>query len=316
MRIFFTTDVHASDRCFRKFLNAAKFYDAQVLILGADITGKTVVPIVTGARGITSATFGGERQEFASAQEVQNFEKLLADGGAYSYPCSQDEAAALDADPQAVRELFTRLIHERLRQWVQLADERLDGTDVMCLLNAGNDDPLDIDDVLRSSERAVFAEGLVLDLPNGMQIGSCGYGNVTPWNCPRDIPEAELAVKLEAVAEQVTDPAWAIFNFHVPPYDSVIDLGPRLGYDLQMKMGPGGMDMHPVGSTSCRAAIEKYQPLLALHGHLHESRGTARVGRTSCLNPGSEYQDGVLRGAVIDIDDRRRKVKASVLVAG
>lgn len=316
MRIFFATDVHASDRCFRKFLNASSFYNAQVLVLGADITGKAVVPIVAGPGTTWSSTYGGERQDFGSGEEVRRFEKVLADAGAYSYVCDPEEKAGLDADPQAVKDLFTRLIRERIQQWMTLADERLDGKDVVCLLNAGNDDPLDIDDILQSSERAIFAEGEVVDLPNGMQIASCGYGNVTPWNCPRDIPEDELIVKLEAVAAQVRDPGWAIFNFHVPPFDSVIDLGPRLGYDLQMKMSMGGADMHPVGSTSVREVIEKYQPFLGLHGHLHESRGTAKLGRTPCLNPGSEYQDGILRGAVIDIDDRRKKVKASVLIAG
>jgi uncharacterized protein len=316
MRIFFTTDVHASDRCFRKFLNAAKFYGAQVLILGADITGKTVVPVIAGSGGVTSATFGGERQEFSDPAEISAFEKLVADTGAYTYRCDQDEATALNEDPEAVRQLFSTLIRERLAQWVQLADERLDGSNVVCLINAGNDDPLDVDDVLRSSEHAVFTEGTVLELPNGMQIASCGYGNITPWNCPRDIPEEELEAKLEAVAGQIRDPAWSIFNFHVPPYDSIIDLGPKLGYGMQMKMSVGGLEMTPVGSKSCRTVIEKYQPLLAVHGHLHESRGTARVGKTPCLNPGSEYQDGILRGAVIDIDDRRKKVKTSMLVAG
>jgi uncharacterized protein len=316
MRIFFTTDVHASDRCFRKFLNAAKFYGAQVLILGADVTGKTVVPVIAGPGGVTSATFGGERHELSGAEEISAFEKLVSDTGAYTYRCDQDEATALNQDPEGVRRLFSTLIRERLRQWVQLADERLEGSNVVCLINAGNDDPLEVDDVLRSSEHAVFTEGTVLELPNGMQVASCGYGNITPWNCPRDIPEDELAVKLEAVAAQIRDPAWSIFNFHVPPYDSIIDLGPKLGYDMQMKMTVGGLEMVPVGSKSCRTVIEKYQPLLGLHGHLHESRGTARIGKTPCLNPGSEYQDGILRGAVIDIDDRRKKVKTSMLVAG
>src|ERR1700740_570870 len=124
MRIFFATDVHASDRCFRKFLNAASFYNAQVLVLGADITGKTVVPIVAGTGRTWSSTYGGERQDFGRAEEVSRFEKVLADAGAYSYVCDPEEKSALDATPQAVKDLFTRLIRERIGQWVTLADER------------------------------------------------------------------------------------------------------------------------------------------------------------------------------------------------
>ena len=69
-----------------------------------------------------------------------------------------------------------------------------------------------------------------------------------------------------------------------------------------MQTGAGGIEMQPVGSTACRETIERYQPLLGLHGHLHESRGTFQLGRTLCINPGSEYSEGVLRGALIELE--------------
>ena len=316
MRIFFTTDIHGSDRCFRKFLNAGRAYGADVLILGADITGKVIVPIVEGTRGLHAASFAGEMYELSSEDEISSFERSMADQGVYTHRCAMDEARAIGEEPEALEQLFSRLMRDRLQEWINLAAERLEGSEKLCVINAGNDDPPEIDDVLRRSERAIFGEGTVLELPNGMELATCGYGNVTPWNCPRDLPEPELEAKLEAVAERVKDPAWTIFNFHVPPFDSVIDLGPRLGYDFQLKMSPGGVDMHPVGSVSCRRLIEKYQPMLALHGHLHESRGTTKIGKTTCLNPGSEYQEGVLRGALIEVDDRRKRIKNSILTAG
>ena len=60
--------------------------------------------------------------------------------------------------------------------------------------------------------------------------------------------------------------------------------------------------MAPVGATSVRKAIEEYQPLLGLHGHIHESRGVARLGRTICINPGSRYNEGILQGVIIDLE--------------
>ena len=315
MRIFFTTDIHGSDRCFRKFLNAGKYYGADVLIHGADITGKAIVPLIDGPGGTVDVVFHGERSVLEDAAAVETMTKRIADAGYYSYRCPPDEAAALAGNPERLHALFIELMIARLDSWMRLAEERLDDG-MQCYINAGNDDPVDIDGVLGSSERVVHVEGRVVELPDGLEMASCGYGNPTPWDCPRDLTEEQLGAKLEAVAGRVRDPHWAIFNFHVPPFDTQIDLGPKLGDNFQMKMGIGGADMHPVGSTACRDTIERYQPMLGLHGHLHESRGTAKLHDTTCLNPGSEYSEGVLRGAVIDIDPRKRKVKSSVLTVG
>jgi len=61
--------------------------------------------------------------------------------------------------------------------------------------------------------------------------------------------------------------------------------------------------MHGAGSKSVRRAIEKYQPLLGLHGHIHESQSVAKIGKTTCINPGSEYGEGVLRGCIVILGD-------------
>jgi Icc-related predicted phosphoesterase len=145
-------------------------------------------------------------------------------------------------------------------------------------------------------------------------MASCGFANRTPWNCPRDVEEDELARRYEDAIAGLREPEQAIFNFHCPPYDTGIDSGPRLNEEYRVRSGAGGVDMHPVGSTACRAAIERHQPLLGLHGHLHESRGTYKLGRTLCLNPGSEYTEGVLRGSLIEI--RKGKVKSQQFTAG
>jgi uncharacterized protein len=313
VRIFYASDIHGSDRCWKKFLNAAGFYSADALVLGADLTGKAIVPLVEGADGVVRAQFLGSEHVLRSPEEVEALERRIADTGYYSHRCDEDEQAALRDDSQAVHDLFVSKIVERLEQWMALADERLE---VPCYVNAGNDDPFELDAVIEGSERVQFLEGRVVRMPNGMEMASCGYSNPTPWNCPRDVTEEQLGERLEQVVSQVEDPEFSLFNFHCPPYDSQIDQGPRLDENLRLRQTAGGIETHAVGSTSCRAIIERYQPLMGLHGHLHESRGTVKIGRTVCVNPGSEYTEGVLRGALIDVHDRKRKVKNCVLTTG
>jgi Icc-related predicted phosphoesterase len=313
VRIFYASDIHGSDRCWKKFLNAAGFYSADALVLGADLTGKAIVPLVEGGDGVVRAQFLGSEHVLSSPEEVEALERRIADTGYYSHRCSEDEQAALRDDSDALHALFVRKIVERLEQWMALADERLE---VPCYVNAGNDDPGDVDAVIEGSRRVEFLEGRVVRMPNGMEMASCGYSNLTPWNCPRDVTEDALGERLEQVVSQVEDPEFSLFNFHCPPYDSQIDQGPRLDENLRLRQTAGGIEMHAVGSTSCRAVIERYQPLMGLHGHLHESRGTVKIGRTVCVNPGSEYTEGVLRGALIDVHDRKRKVKNCVLTTG
>jgi Icc-related predicted phosphoesterase len=312
VRIFYASDIHGSDRCWRKFLNAAGFYSADALVLGADLTGKAIVPLVENG-GTVRAQFLGSEHVLSTPEEIEALEKRIADTGYYSHRCSEDEQAALRDDSATLHALFVSKIVERLHEWMVLADERLE---IPCFVNAGNDDPSEVDAVIEGAERVEFLEGRVVRMPNGMEMASCGYANLTPWNCPRDVSEEALGERLERVVSQVEDPEFSLFNFHCPPYDSVIDQGPRLDENMRLRQTAGGIEMHAVGSTSCRAVIEKYQPLMGLHGHLHESRGTFKLGRTLCVNPGSEYTEGVLRGALIDINERKRKVKNCVFTTG
>jgi uncharacterized protein len=313
VRIFYASDVHGSDRCFRKFLGAGRFYGADALVLGGDITGKAIVPLVVTAVGEARASFLGSEHVLQSEEEIAALEQRIADTGYYSHRCSPDEEAALRADPEELHALFVEKIVERVQQWMDLADEKLE---LPCFINAGNDDPPEIDAVIDAARKVEFLEGRVVRMPAGIELASCGYANRTPWDCPRDVEESELGRRLDAVVAQVEDPSWAMFNFHCPPYDSQIDQGPRLGEDMRLRQTAGGIEMHAVGSTACRAVIERWQPLMGLHGHLHESRGTVKIGRTLCVNPGSEYTEGVLRGALIDVHERKRKIRNCVLTSG
>ena len=100
-----------------------------------------------------------------------------------------------------------------------------------------------------------------------------GYGNITPWACPRDVSEEDLGRRIDEVMAKVADPGKTIMNLHVPPYASGLDYAPELDEDLRAVVTSGGPRMVPVGSTATRDAITTYAPMLGVHGHIHESRG-------------------------------------------
>ena len=313
MRLFYATDVHGSDRCFTKFVNAAAFYSADAVVLGGDIAGKAIVPLLA-VDGRYRGRFLGDEVTVESGSALEELEGKIANTGYYAWRCTPEEEREIAADPEKRDALFVRLIVERVERWTALAAERLQPRGIPCYVNAGNDDPPEVDAVLEQAEWVTFLEGRAVELPDGTQVASCGYANMTPWHCPRDVEEDELARRLADVIAQLDDPGRAVFNFHCPPYDTGIDSGPLLGDDFRVTAGAGGIEMVPVGSKACRQAIEEHQPLLGLHGHLHESRGTYKLGRTLCVNPGSEYNEGVLRGALIRIE--RGRLKSHQFTAG
>jgi Icc-related predicted phosphoesterase len=310
--IFFATDIHGSDVCFRKFVNAGKFYSAQVLIMGGDLTGKMLIPITPNGSG-WQAEYAGREQHFASAAEVADFERLVADTGAYTYRCDEDELARYEEQGEVER-LIAGIAIERVRRWVQLADERLAGTDIQCLMAPGNDDMAGVEAAIETSAHVVNPDGRKLELRGGHEFVATGFSNITPWHTERELPEDDLEQLLVDLFEQCDDLATTVASLHVPPFDSGLDSAPRLSSDFRVQTRGGEPDMIPVGSTAVRRAVERYQPLLAVHGHIHESQGRLKLGRTVCLNPGSEYTEGVLKGALIRLT--RTEVKGIQFIKG
>jgi hypothetical protein len=171
----------------------------------------------------------------------------------------------------------------------------------------GNDDPPQISDVLGKSSCIRNPEGVVVNV-SGHEMISMGWSNPTPWRTYRECSEEELGRRIDDMAASVKDMQRCIFNFHVPPFDSTLDSAPKLDRNMRPIVDPSGaLVMIPVGSTAVRKAIEKYQPFLGVHGHIHESSGNIMIGGTLCLNPGSEYTSGILRGYLIDVDSGRVK---------
>ena len=312
-RIYFITDVHGSSKCFRKFLNAAKFYKADVLILGGDITGKVMTPIVE-SEGRFACSYQGAELTMTSREEVEEFRKKAAESGTYTQMVSPQEFKELEADPAKVKALFARLMVERVREWMALAEERLGKTSVKCYISPGNDDIYEIDSALNSSSYVVNPEERVVEIDGEHEMITSGTTNRTPWNSPREVDEDVLAKKISDMADRVRNMKSAVFNIHVPPIDTPIDKAPRIDKNLRIVVKAGNVEMISAGSSACRAAIMKYQPALGLHGHIHESRGIVKLGRTLCANPGSEYTEGILRGFLADLDGD--KVKSFLLTSG
>ncbi len=305
MRIYFCSDIHASRKCWKKFLNSWKFYGADHIIVGGDITGKFVVPIVKTGPHAYSASFLGVQRKIESEQALESLKTWIADAGQYWFMTDPDEYAAYQTDQSKVDKLFRRLVVERVEEWMAEADQKLAGTGVRCFVSGANDDFLEVDDVITKSEVIEDPNGKVIELAGGFELLGMGYGNPTPWACPRDIPEAELAQRIDAVAAKVHDMDRAIFNLHVPPLGSGLDVAPKLDDYLRPRVGGVGLEMIPVGSTATRDAILKYRPLIGLHGHIHESKGIRKLDGVTIANPGSEYGEGILDGLLVDIDPNK-----------
>jgi Icc-related predicted phosphoesterase len=313
MKVFFATDIHGSETCWRKFLNAAAFYKADMVILGGDVTGKVMVPIVSLQPGHWEVTFGGQRIQLDTEAELDNIKRKIRDRGYYPAVMSGDELDSLNAEDGSVDRRFTQEMTKGLEMWLDMADSKLRGGEIPCILNGGNDDIWEIDDIIEASPSVSFAESKVLDI-GGFYLASMGWTNPTPWNTFREAPEDVLATKIDAVVASIPDMSRAVFNFHAPPYATGLDEAPAL--DENMRPIHGGAVMKPVGSTAVKAAIQKYQPILSVHGHIHESKGVLRIGRTLSMNPGSSYSDGVLQGAVLDLNEKKGKVTRYILVNG
>ncbi len=298
LRVFFATDIHGSDRCFRKFLAAAKVYEADALVLGGDIAGKGLVPIRS-HNGTLSAKVRGEQVSVPVAEE-ERLRGEINRIGFYSVIAGDDEFDRMERDPAYLVDAFTAAIAEQVDGWCKLAAERLDDR-VRCIITPGNDDPVAIDPVLRAAERIECPERELCEI-GPVLLASCGDVTPTPWNTEREFPEEELERRLAAILEPAPKGARVVANFHNPPYGSGLDYAAELDKTLMPVIRGGRPSIIPVGSKAVRDVIKKYHPVVGLHGHIHESKGAQKIGRTMCFNPGSEYSSDVLRGIIVDFD--------------
>lgn len=304
LRIFFSVDVHGSTHVWRKWIRAVEVYGVNTLILAGDLTGKVLVPIVKRSSGVYTARYFGRVWELRDEDAVRKFEERLEGAGAYYIRVSEGELEELKNNPDKVNRIFIEKMVERLRMWLNLLVEKVDTRKVTTVVMPGNDDELVIDDVIKAYEDrgVIYPVDRVVDL-RGVEMISCPYANPTPWNTPRELKESDLEKYLEKQISKLKDPSRSVFNIHPPPYNTHLDLAPKLGKDLKPVTIGGSVQYEHVGSKAVRKVIEKYQPIIGLHGHIHESGGADKIGRTVVINPGSEYSEGVLKGYIVEIED-------------
>ena len=311
-KLFFATDIHGSDICWSKFLNAGKFYEADILILGGDMTGKAVVPFIHQGGTNYKVTLLEQDFQITNDDELAEMKKRVRSRGYYPYITNLDEIAELEKDSELVHKIFLQEVLNVVQQWMDLADKKLDGTGMKVYCCPGNDDMDEVDAVVRASRCVIHAEGQVIPLDDSHEMIASGWSNRTPWDTHREEDEDQLKARYETMISKLKDPHNAIFNVHVPPYKSGLDEAPELDKDLRPVLA--GQSLQPVGSTALREAIRKHQPLLGLHGHIHEGRGATRIGKTLCINPGSMYEQGTLLGTIVKLG--RNKIENYVLTTG
>jgi Icc-related predicted phosphoesterase len=273
-----------------------------------------MVPIVQHADGTWAASLQDHLERLETQGEVEEFEKRVMNRGYYPLRVSEEEYRALQADTDLVDKRFKEVMLEGTERWIAMAEDKLGGTGIRVVACPANDDMFEIDDLLAGARVVETGdEDHPIDL-DGFTMVSMGWTNPTPWHTFREAEEPELERRIERALQAAEDPKRTIFNFHAPPYGSRLDTAPALNEDLSYVSG--GQALRPVGSTSVRDAIKRFQPLLSLHGHIHESKGAVRLGSTLALNPGSSYEEGILQAAIVDVDPRKQKVRNYLLVNG
>lgn len=312
MKIFYATDVHGSEICWKKFISGAKFYEVDTLILGGDMTGKAIVPIIAQGNNQYKVTLLEQSTILNGQEEVDNMVKTIQNRGYYPYVTVPDEVAEISSTPGRSDELFLEQVLKTVERWMEYADEKLAGTGIRCFVCPGNDDVFEIDEVIAASKSVRLAEGRLVQLDEHHEMVSTGWTNPTPWDTHREESEEALLKRMEAIIEQVQNTQNAVFNLHAPPYGSGLDEAPELTEDMQLAYA--GRSLISVGSKAVLEVIEKYQPMLSLHGHIHEAKGTRKYRKTLCINTGSQYEQGILQGAVIEL--KPKKVGNYILTTG
>lgn len=311
-KILFGTDFHGSEVCFRKVFNLAERIKADIVILGGDWTGKAFVPIVESASGYRAELLGNELTA-STRPELEEMEKQIRFNGFYSFRCDEDEYEAISTSASERDRLFQEVMIKSVERWIDIAEEKLNGSDRICVSLPGNDDVWEIDAALDRSTRVLNSDGRLIDCGD-LSIMGFGGSNPTPWDTPRESSEQVIAERLQEIVGDSDGPLLA--NIHVPPYHSTLDQAPQLNENLEMVKEGGSPVMIPVGSTAVREFIEARQPLVGFHGHVHESKSHNKLGSSLVVNPGSEYSSGVLQAVSVTVDTKKRKVRGHQFISG
>jgi Icc-related predicted phosphoesterase len=296
--ILFATDMHGSEGVWRKFLNASVMLKVNVAICGGDLTGKMIVPVVEQESKKFAYYFMG-KQHVAEKDEVDAVFKRIRGIGYYPYLTNSKEYDDMTRDTKKVDEVFHEVMISTLKSWLDLIPQKVPA-ETKVIVCPGNDDRPGVDELVNSHKSVLNGEGNIIQIDETHEMMSCGWVNPSPWKTAREEEEDKLEKRLESYVSLVKNKETAIFNFHAPPFQTKLDDAPQLDADLNPIIRSGSVALIPVGSKAVRKMIEKYQPFLGLHGHIHESAGSMKIGKTYCVNPGSEYAEGILRAFLVE----------------
>jgi Icc-related predicted phosphoesterase len=137
------------------------------------------------------------------------------------------------------------------------------------LVVAGNMDPPELDQEFSRLGVSINARCVTLDTVCFFGVSAAP---LSPLRTPNEIPEAEILQRAESGWKGCTGSLRTVFVPHAPPYDTELDRT-HTGFH--------------VGSHAVRQFIEAHQPDITICGHIHESRGIDRIGRTQIVNCGA-----------------------------
>lgn len=302
VRLFHAVDVHGSEVVWRKWLSIPNVHKADILLFCGDLTGKLVVPVIEEKPGQYKTKIYGRWVKAKGEEGCKKLVDKINSIGFYAHVCTPDEYEYLMGRPEEVNKLFQEYMRERLERWLSMVDEKLP-EHVKVIVMPGNDDSFEIDEIIKAhGDRVIYPLDKAVDLCFDYEMLSFDWVNPTPWGTPREASEEELWERLQKLRDLISvDWNKVIVNFHCPPYGTKLDLAPKLDKNLKPQVFLGSVIYEHVGSNSVKKFIKENQPLLGLHGHIHESYAADRIGKTLVINPGSEYSEGILRGFIIDL---------------
>ena len=224
--ILFATDMHGSEGVWRKFLNASAMLKVNAAICGGDLTGKMIVPIVEQESKKLAYYFMG-KQNVAEKDEVDAVFKRIRGIGYYPYLTNSKEYDAMTRDNKKVDEVFHEVMLSTLKNWLDLIPQKVP-TETKVIVCPGNDDRLDVDELVSNHGSVLNGEGNVIMIDETHEMISCGWVNPSPWKTAREEEEDKLEERLEKYISLVKNRENSIFNFHAPPFQTKLDDAPLL----------------------------------------------------------------------------------------
>lgn len=307
VRFMCASDFHGSDSVFRKFISVCMEYDAHAAIIAGDLVGKALIPVIRKGNGIYEGYLYDNKETATTNAELEKVKQKIANVGFYPVVMEPDEAQELADQPKKLEELFHKQALDRLTTWMELAEKHLGGKSIPLYLIPGNDDDPMIDPVLAGRPGIINLDGQKHWFRDTYELIGMAESNITPWHCVRDVEEEKLGEKIAGLVASLEKPESSIWVFHIPPFDSLLDVCPVLDDNLRIVTEGGQVMMKSAGSTSVRKAIEQYSPLLTVHGHIHESAGCRKIGKTLSINAGSEYAEGIMRTVMVNLEQNKIK---------